>query len=165
MIFVTVGTHEQPFNRLLIEVDKLVADSVIQERVIMQTGYSSYVPKNCEHYDFLSLQAMEDYIKKARIIITHGVPASFIAPLQAKKIPIVVPRQEKYKEHINNHQVDFVKLIDRKMHNIIPVYNINDLKYKILDYDKISNSDSNIIKSNNDKFVKGFEKIVSDIFD
>ena len=51
------------------------------------------------------------------------------------------------------------------MHNIIPVYNINDLKYKILDYDKISNSDSNIIKSNNDKFVKGFEKIVSDIFD
>ena len=94
MIFVTVGTHEQPFNRLLIEVDKLVADSVIQERVIMQTGYSSYVPKNCEHFDFLSLQAMEDYIKKARIIITHGGPASFIAPLQAKKIPIVVPRQE-----------------------------------------------------------------------
>ena len=31
MIFVTVGTHEQPFNRLLIEVDKLVADSVFKK--------------------------------------------------------------------------------------------------------------------------------------
>ena len=42
MIFVTVGTHEQPFNRLIKKVDELKRDGVIQEDVIMQTGFSTY---------------------------------------------------------------------------------------------------------------------------
>ena len=44
MIFVTVGTHEQPFNRLVKAIDKLKKDGVITEDVIMQTGYSTYEP-------------------------------------------------------------------------------------------------------------------------
>lgn len=35
MIFVTVGTHEQPFNRLIKEVDRLVADGKIKEKVVI----------------------------------------------------------------------------------------------------------------------------------
>ena len=31
MIFVTVGTHEQPFNRLIEKMDALVESGVIQE--------------------------------------------------------------------------------------------------------------------------------------
>ena len=42
MIFVTVGTHEQPFNRLIECIDNLKKDGVIQEDVIIQTGYSTY---------------------------------------------------------------------------------------------------------------------------
>ncbi|MFR0544739.1 glycosyltransferase [Limosilactobacillus reuteri] len=164
MIFVTVGTHEQPFNRLLKEVDTLVENSIIKEKVIMQVGYSDYIPQNCEWYKFLSLQEMDKNIKKARIIITHGGPASFIAPLQINKIPIVVPRQEKYGEHINNHQVDFVQLIDDRLHNIIPVYDVQDLKNIILNYDTISKSDSNMIKSNNKRFNEEFSKIVVNLF-
>ena len=37
MIFVTVGTHEQPFNRLIQKVDELKKDGVITEDVIIQT--------------------------------------------------------------------------------------------------------------------------------
>lgn len=48
MIFVTVGTHEQPFNRLVKAIDKLKKDGVITEDVIMQTGYSTYEPKYCK---------------------------------------------------------------------------------------------------------------------
>lgn len=164
MIFVTVGTHEQSFNRLLEEIDKLVEKSFVEEKVVVQTGYSSYIPKNCEYHKFLSLHEMEQKLKEARIVITHGGPASFIASLQIGKIPIVVPRQEKYGEHINNHQVEFVKLIDEKMNNIIPVYDISTLKDKILNYDKISNSDINTIKSNNAQFIKKFEEIVDSLF-
>ena len=39
MIFVTVGTHEQPFNRLVKKIDDLVADGIIKEKVIIQTGF------------------------------------------------------------------------------------------------------------------------------
>ena len=45
MIFVTVGTHEQPFNRLIEEIDKLKGDGIIKEEVIIQKGFSNYEPK------------------------------------------------------------------------------------------------------------------------
>lgn len=41
MIFVTVGTHEQPFNRLIQKVDELKKDGTIQDDVIIQTGFST----------------------------------------------------------------------------------------------------------------------------
>ena len=45
MIFVTVGTHEQQFNRLIKEVDRLVEEGIIKEEVFIQIGYSDYDPK------------------------------------------------------------------------------------------------------------------------
>lgn len=35
MIFVTVGTHEQPFNRLIKKIDELKKDGIINEDVII----------------------------------------------------------------------------------------------------------------------------------
>lgn len=48
MIFVTVGTHEQPFNRLIQKIDELKKDGIINEDVIIQTGFSTYEPKYCQ---------------------------------------------------------------------------------------------------------------------
>ena len=48
MVFVTVGTHEQPFNRLIQKVDELKRDEVIKDDVIIQTGFSTYEPKYCQ---------------------------------------------------------------------------------------------------------------------
>ena len=58
MIFVTVGTHEQPFNRLIKKVDELKRDGVIQEDVIIQTGFSTYEPKYCEWSKLIPYQQM-----------------------------------------------------------------------------------------------------------
>ena len=41
MIFVTVGTHEQSFERLVKEMDRLVETGVITEEVFIQTGISA----------------------------------------------------------------------------------------------------------------------------
>ncbi|MGI1803915.1 PssE/Cps14G family polysaccharide biosynthesis glycosyltransferase [Limosilactobacillus reuteri] len=163
MIFVTVGTHEQQFNRLLKKVDQLVGSGVIQEKVIMQTGFSTYQPKHCKFSKMVSFDEMNSYISKAHIVITHGGPSSFVEVLQHGKVPIVVPRLKKYEEHINNHQEDFVKLIQKKNNNIIPVYNINDLEDAIRNYDDM-NLESKI-KSNNENFNRSFSKIVDKLFE
>ena len=47
MIFVTVGTHEQPFDRLLKCIDEMVEERKIKEEVIIQKGYSDYEPIHC----------------------------------------------------------------------------------------------------------------------
>ena len=114
MIFVTVGTHEQQFNRLIEYVDNLKRDGVIQEEVIMQTGFCTYEPKFCEWNKLISYKEMIKNVEDARIVITHGGPASFIMPLQIGKIPIVVPRQVEFNEHVNNHQVEFAKAVEKK---------------------------------------------------
>ncbi|MCZ3992755.1 glycosyltransferase [Lactobacillus crispatus] len=163
MIFVTVGTHEQPFNRLIKKVDDLVADGAIQEKVVMQTGFSTYKPKHCEAHKMMSFDEMQQNLKDARIVITHGGPSSFIEALQFGKVPIVVPRQEKFHEHVNNHQVDFVKLIVERMNNIIPVYNIDDLKQAVDNYDQIAMTKNNGESSNNKNFNEKVEKIVNNL--
>ena len=115
MIFVTVGTHEQPFNRLVKAIDKLKKDGVITEDVIMQTGYSTYEPKYCKWDKLIPYDQMVKNVEDARIVITHGGPASFIMPLQIGKTPIVVPRQYRFNEHVNNHQVEFARNVADKI--------------------------------------------------
>lgn len=163
MIFVTVGTHEQQFNRLIEEVDKLKEDGTITEDVFIQTGFSTYEPKHCQWSKLISYKEMNNKIKEARIIITHGGPASFIAPLQIGKIPIVVPRQEKYGEHVNDHQLEFTKNVEERNKNIIPVYDIKDLKEKILNYDKIIEKMDISNVSNNENFCARFEKEIQEM--
>ena len=87
MIFVTVGTHEQPFNRLVKAVDELKRDGVITEDVIMQTGFSTYEPKYCQWSKLLPYQQMIKNVEDARIVITHGGPASFIMPFKIAFLP------------------------------------------------------------------------------
>ncbi|MGO5298983.1 glycosyltransferase [Lactobacillus amylovorus] len=160
MIFVTVGTHEQPFNRLIKKIDDLVANGNIKEKVIVQTGFSTYIPEYCEAHKMMSFEEMQAALRDARIVITHGGPSSFIEALQFGKVPIVVPRQEQFHEHVNNHQVDFTKLIAKRMNNIIPVYDIDDLKTTIDNYDQIAKTKNAGESSNNKQFNERLEKIV-----
>lgn len=160
MIFVTVGTHEQPFNRLVKKIDDLVADGTIKEKVVIQTGFSTYQPVHCDNHKMMSFEEMQSTLEEARIVITHGGPSSFIEALQFGKVPIVVPRQEKYHEHVNNHQVDFTELIDKRMNNIIPVYDIDQLANTIEKYDKVVKTKNAGESSNNKQFNEQLEQIV-----
>ena len=159
MIFVTVGTHEQPFNRLVKAVDELKRDGVITEDVIIQTGFSTYEPKYCHWSKLIPYQQMIKNVEDARIVITHGGPASFVMPLQIGKTPIVVPRQKKYDEHVNDHQVEFARNVAERMGTIIPVEDISDLGKIIKNYDEIVANMGHGMSSNNRKFCEELEKI------
>lgn len=164
MIFVTVGTHEQPFNRLVEYIDDLVKNKIINDNIFIQTGYSTYEPKFCNWSQFLPYSEMNEKIKEADIVITHGGPSSFIMPLQVGKVPIVVPRQKQFDEHVNDHQLEFANAVAKRYKNIIVVENIDNLKDIILNYHDIAKSMINGITSNNAKFNDELEKIVKNIF-
>ena len=150
MIFVTVGTHEQSFDRLVKAVDKLESD----EEVIIQTGYTSYNPVHCKWQKMFGAKEMNRLVYEARIVITHGGPSSFMHALQMGKIPIVVPRWQKFKEHVNDHQVVFVQEMVKQYNNIIPVLHIEDLQYTVQNYDRIIQEMRIAFVSNNDQFNK-----------
>lgn len=163
MIFVTVGTHEQQFDRLIKQIDLLIESGVITEEVMVQTGFSKYEPKHCKWSKLLSYKEMQEYVAKARIVITHGGPSSFIAPLQIGKIPIVVPRQKKYEEHVNDHQVSFCKEVKERMGTIILVEEVEDLRKVISEYDEYVNEIPFQQQSNNARFNENLETIVGEL--
>lgn len=165
MIFVTVGTHEQQFNRLVKYIDELKRKELVEDEIVIQTGFSTYEPQYCRWQKLYSYSEMIKYISEARIVITHGGPSSFIMPLQIGKIPIVVPRQKQFDEHVNNHQVEFVRKVAEIQKNIIVVENINDLEKAILNYgERVSSMPMNL-ESNNLLFVDKFKKIVDGLFE
>lgn len=163
MIFVTVGTHEQPFNRLIQKIDELKKDGIINEDVIIQTGFSTYEPKYCQWSKLIPYQQMVKNVADARIVITHGGPASFIMPLQIGKTPIVVPRQHQFNEHVNDHQVEFAKAVSKRMGTIIPIIDIVQLQDTIRNYDQIVASMTSGLSSNNAEFNRQLEKMVEEM--
>ena len=163
MIFVTVGTHEQPFDRLVRAVDELVAGGMIAEEVFIQTGYSTYEPKHCTFSKMLPFGEMVSKVAQARIVITHGGPSSFIMPLQVGKTPVVVPRQARFDEHVNDHQLEFAGEVARRHGNILVVEDIETLGAVIADYDGLAAKTGSGMHSNNAAFMQEFEKIVQEL--
>ncbi|MCO4660555.1 Glycosyl transferase CpsG [Streptococcus infantarius subsp. infantarius] len=163
MIFVTVGTHEQPFNRLIKEVDRLVETGIIKDEVFIQTGFSTYEPKFCQWSRLISFDQMSEFMQKADIIITHGGPATFMSAIANGKKPIVVPRQEKYNEHVNDHQVDFAQQVKERYDSIEVVTDISELGNYLNRDLKIDGNGSSNNKQFNDKLREEIRKLFKGI--
>lgn len=148
MIFVTVGTHEQQFDRLIKAVDRLVEERDLDEPVFMQTGYCTYVPKCCEWARFVPALEMRSHMEKADIVVTHGGPSSFIEAIAAGKCPVVVPRRLEFGEHINDHQVSFVHKVAERNNAIVPVYEIDQLSNSIKRARKLSINNAGYMSHN-----------------
>lgn len=164
MIFVTVGTHEQAFNRLLICLDKLVEKGVVKEEIICQKGYTEYEPINYKAVKLMSYDEIINNIKKARIVITHGGPSSFLSVLAENKIPIVFPRKKEFNEHVNDHQVEFVRKVERIKSNIIVAENESELIDAITNYNEKIKGMNKVDETNNKKFNENLLKQIRELF-
>ncbi len=133
--------------------------------MFIQIGYSTYEPQYCKWKKLLSYSEMNEMYEKADIIITHGGPASFMKALELKKIPIVVPRQVKYEEHINDHQVEFVKFVEERLKNIIGVYEIDGLEKELSSYSFAKDKLNQETISNNIMFNNSIERTIENIFE
>lgn len=124
MIFVTVGTQKFQFDRLLKWIDELINADIIKENVVAQIGYSSYSPKNLTTFKMNSPEKMMRYIQESSLVITHGGTSSIIQSINLRKKVIVVPRLKRYKEHIDNHQIEVANLFYHQ--NLVELANSYD---------------------------------------
>jgi len=115
VIFFTAGTHEDPFHRLVRAADACAQRT--QEKVLVQRGHSQWPAPGCAVFDLLPSSEFERLIKEARVVVTHAGPSTIDRVLQEKKVPIVFPRQRRWGEHVDDHQVWFA----RRLHPGIPV--------------------------------------------
>ncbi|MER2129838.1 glycosyltransferase [Leuconostoc lactis] len=132
MIFVTVGTHEQSFNRLIKKVDELVEKKEIKEEVFMQIGYSTYEPQNTQWSRFVTYDEMNSLLEKSSTVICHGGPSTYMKVMDFDKTPVVVPRQAEYGEHVNDHQLFVSKQIKNKGYNLIICEDVENIMTSII---------------------------------
>jgi len=126
MILITVGTHNEQFDRLLKEVDRLVEGKEIDGRVIAQIGCSKYKPKNYQYFTFTTWQKILKLNKIADVVVTHGGAGNLLLASHFKKPIVAVPRMKRFGEHVDDHQLQLVRELE-KQRRVIAVYDINDL--------------------------------------
>lgn len=157
MIFVTLGTSKQPFTRLLKEIDRLIDDKIIKEKVIVQSFNEKYTSKNYEIIKMLSKEKYDSYIQKCNIIITHGGVGTILDGLKAKKAIIAFPRLLKYKEAVNDHQTQIIETFSTS--KFILTGQIKELELLI---NQAKEHKIKEFKSNNEKFNNVISKLIDE---
>lgn len=180
MIFVSLGTQDKPFNRIIDYVISLKENlkEIKSEKIIIQLGQTKLLKSDIERiesleniiiYDMLKPEKMKDIIKDADIIITHAGVGTIMECLERNKEIIVVPRKVENLEHVNNHQEEIAYEME-KQGFLTKVDTYEELENKIIMLlkDKDTNEDNkNMNKkkyiSNNEKFNDNLIKYLESI--
>ena len=126
MIFVTLGTNDESFTRLLKAIDREIENKTIKEKVIVQAGCTKYKSKNMEIFDLIPQEEFNRLISECDLLITHGGVGSILTGINKNKKVIAVPRLSKYNEHGNDHQLQIVENFSNRKY-ILAVKDLNQL--------------------------------------
>lgn len=129
MIFVTVGTTRNPFDRLVEAVDDLARRGVLTD-VFAQTGASTVTPRHCEHAPYLTPTAFREHLSRAELAIVHAGTGTVEAALALRKKVIVVPRQQGFGEHPDDHQLELARYLEAR-NRALCVFRIEDLEAQV----------------------------------
>ena len=128
MVLVTVGNATQGFPRLLSAVDRLAGERVFgDELVIMQAGNTAGISlQHCDHRRFLPMDEFIALVQNAALVIAHAGAGTLFNVFQAGKIPVVMPRRKRYREHVDDHQVELVRALT-SAGRVVPAFEPEDL--------------------------------------
>lgn len=109
MIFVTVGTHHQPFPRLIDALAGLPGGDVV-----VQHGHSRSPPGVREAVAFLPFPELMDRLNAADVVVTHAGVGSILLARRSGHTPVVVPRRRRFGEHVDDHQVELAQALAKE---------------------------------------------------
>lgn len=106
--FVGVGTHSQPFDRLLAMADRAIGAGLLPRPALIQTGPSTLSIDHAESREFVTPDEMEARIRSARFVVCHAGSGTLAGALRAGRRPLVLARLERHGEHFDDHQQQLV---------------------------------------------------------
>lgn len=159
MILVLLGTQHNEFTRLLQKIEDCIDNGFINEKVIVQAGFTKYNTDKMEVFDMISKETLDSLIDEANLIITHGGVGSIIIALKKHKRVIAVPRLHEFNEHVNDHQRQIINVFNEKKY-LIGIQNVEDLPEALND---IKNFIPEKYEGNNKKIIKIIEDFIENI--
>ena len=132
-VFVTLGFERRPFDRLIKAVDEGIQRGILPKETLVQTGHTRRSVRECPSVDFLAYSDMIEVLQSAEIIIAHAGVGTLLQCLHLRKIPILFPRRAHGKEHVDDHQVKFARVMEERKRALV-AYNSEQLYNVFCDY-------------------------------
>lgn len=109
-VVVTLGTWRQPFRRLLERMVEIVPASA---EIVWQTGYTDVSGLGISAVPWMSPEELASKLRLADVVVTHAGMGATLDALEARRLPVVVPRRQAFDEQVDDHQVELADRLDR----------------------------------------------------
>lgn len=111
-VLVAVGTDKHPFDRLFHWLERWYERRADRPRLVVQFG-SSRPPGLPGTVQFLDHSGLIAAMAAATLVVTHAGPATLTEARRAGHLPIVVARDPRHGEHVDDHQLLFARRLAR----------------------------------------------------
>jgi len=107
VIFVTLGTHEQPFPRAL----SILRGAAIGGPLLIQHGatHPEDVGAQATWRQWMAYEEIQEAISTASAVVSHAGLGTIMTALALGRCPVVIPRLRRFREHVDDHQLEIVR--------------------------------------------------------
>lgn len=129
MILVLLGTFTIEFSRPIIAIENAIKKGEIEisEEIIVQAGHTAYTSDLLTIRSFIDPKELDELYQRANVIVTHAGVGSILRGFRMDKKIIAIPRLYKFKEHVDDHQIDILDEFAR-CNYLIPWHEDDDFK-------------------------------------
>lgn len=116
MIFAAVSIHKYPFPRFGEWIKRAIREGYIKEQVVYQYGASPAITDEplIKSVKDMPYPKFMKHIKNSRLFVSHGGMGCLTQSLSLGRVPIMIPRRNDGKEHIDDNQSLTCKLIAKE---------------------------------------------------
>ena len=125
MVFLTIGSSEFGFIRLILEVDRLAGAGLLSD-VVAQIGQTEYEPRNCTWLRSLTSSEFSANMESADFIICHAGYGTMEEGFRLRKKMIAVPRRVRHREAPDDHQFEIARLFEAN-NRILLAHDVDEL--------------------------------------
>jgi len=109
-VVVSVGTHEQPFQRFLDAMTDII-ESRPDVTWVVQYGTGQWLEREgVRAAPYFASGEMQQLVADADVLVSQCSPGTIFGALEARTWPVVVGRRKRYDEHVDDHQVRFAQI-------------------------------------------------------
>jgi UDP-N-acetylglucosamine--N-acetylmuramyl-(pentapeptide) pyrophosphoryl-undecaprenol N-acetylglucosamine transferase len=106
---VALGTHHEPFDRLVGAVLDAVRGGRLGEPVLIQAGSTPVADGRARVVEFLARDELAAACRDAEVVVAHAGAGIIATALRAGRRPIVMARRVAFGEHVDDHQLEITR--------------------------------------------------------
>lgn len=127
-LVVSLGTDHHPFDRLIGWVDQYLAARP-EVKALVQHGFTT-APQHAEGVNRMPRAELLEIYRAAEVVLVQGGPGSILDAREVGLIPLAVPRVASLSEVVDDHQVEFSRVMQEHGEAIV-VTSAEDLATKL----------------------------------